>query len=65
MEAGPERGTYLLPYDCDPSRLGATAIESEELTSLLGNIRAVRLVVILDACHSAGAGELKAPIPRP
>ena len=65
VEAGPERGTYLLPYDCDPSRLKATAIESEELTSLLGNIRAGRLVVILDACHSAGAGELKALDPAP
>lgn len=58
-ETGPDAGTYLIPYDCDPFRLRATAIECSELTSFFKAIRAGRLVVLLDACHSGGAGELK------
>ncbi len=47
---------YLLPYDCTGPD---TAISSDELTSLLKQIKAERLVVLLDSCHSGGAGELK------
>ena len=64
-EIGPDAGTFLIPFDCNPGRLRETAIESEELTTLLKEVRAQRLVVLLDACHSAGAGELKALDPLP
>jgi metacaspase-1 len=63
VETGPEAGTYLIPYDCDPHQIQKTAIESEELTTLLSKIKAQRLVVLLDACHSAGMGELKTVAP--
>lgn len=63
VETGPDAGAYLIPYDCNPQDLRHTAIESEELTTLLSAIKAQRLVVFLDACHSAGVGELKAVAP--
>jgi hypothetical protein len=64
-ESGPEAGTYLLPVDCDPRRLRDTALSSDELTALLKEIRARRVVVLLDACHSGGIGEVKALAPIP
>jgi hypothetical protein len=61
---GARRGTdgsaYLIPYDCDPAKLESTALSGAELTKAFADIRAGRLVVMLDACHAAGAGELKA-----
>lgn len=63
VETGHDAGAYLIPYDCHPSRLKDTAISSDELTELLCGIEAQRLVVFLDACHSAGVGELKAVTP--
>lgn len=62
-EAGPDAGTYLLPVDCDPGRLRETALGADEFTTLLKEVRARRLVVLLDACHSGGAGEVKAVDP--
>lgn len=50
---------YLLPHNAKPDALRDTAICSDELTDALRTIRAGRLVVILDACHSGGAGEAK------
>ncbi len=54
--------TYLIPYDCDPHRLKETAISGTQMTALLSKVKAARLVVILDACHSAGAGNVKKAI---
>ncbi|MCS7061776.1 MAG: caspase family protein, partial [Anaerolineae bacterium] len=57
-----ERGApanYLLPYHTQVNALRDTAIRSDELTQALSAIRAGRLVVILDACHSGGTGEAK------
>jgi hypothetical protein len=65
VEGGKNAGSYLLPFDCDSSRLSETAIESSELTKLLSGIECERLVVLLDACHSGGVGELKAIAPVP
>jgi metacaspase-1 len=64
-ESGPDAGTYLLPVDCDPDQLRETTLGSEELTALFKDVRAQKFVVLLDACHSAGAGELKALAPVP
>ena len=63
VEEGLKADSYLLPFDCDPRRLRETSIGSLELTGLLSSVKAGRLVVLLDACHSAGAGEIKAMAP--
>jgi hypothetical protein len=60
LESEPSRGTYLLPFDCEPKRLERTAISATELTGLLSQINASRIVFFIDACHSASAGEVKA-----
>jgi hypothetical protein len=59
-ESGSQAGNYLIPYDCDPGDLSGTAISGEELTRLLRNIQAQRLLVFFDCCHSGGTGETKA-----
>ncbi|MDB5313644.1 MAG: 5-methylthioadenosine/S-adenosylhomocysteine nucleosidase [Gemmataceae bacterium] len=58
---GPDAGNYLIPYDCNPSNLRNSAIESAELTNFLSAsvIKSQRLVVLLDACFSAGTGDPK------
>jgi uncharacterized caspase-like protein len=52
-------GCGLLPVDFNPMHSLDTCLVEEELTEALSSIRAGRLIVILDACHSAGAGYLK------
>jgi uncharacterized caspase-like protein len=48
---------YLLTYDSDLERLGATAFDMEEIQlALRKNIAARRVVAFVDACHSAGVG---------
>ena len=64
MESGPQAGNYLIPYDCDPTDLKGTAISDEELTSLLRNIQAQRLLVFFDSCYSGGTGETKGLAPQ-
>ncbi|MDF3069628.1 MAG: 5-methylthioadenosine/S-adenosylhomocysteine nucleosidase [Polyangiaceae bacterium] len=56
---GDRAEAYLLPIDYDPRNLERTALSATELTRLLGAIQAKRLVVLLDACHAAGAAQLK------
>jgi hypothetical protein len=55
---------YLLPYDCDPNDLSGTAISGEEMTGLLRDIKAGRLLVLFDSCHSGGAGDPKSLLPQ-
>lgn len=55
---GPE--SALIPVDCDPGDVSATVLLETELSSLLADIKAQRLVVFIDACHSGGAGRFKA-----
>jgi hypothetical protein len=54
---------YILTYGYSLANLPATAISGEELTGLLANISAHRLVVILDCCH-AGAQVAKDGLPH-
>jgi len=61
IEAGPRAGSYLLPYDCDPRDVIATAISGEELVAALANIRAQRLLAFFDCCHAAGIGKAAGP----
>lgn len=53
--------SVLLAADYHSSDIAGTAVSEAELTSCLKSIRASRLLVVLDACHSGGAGNLKAP----
>jgi hypothetical protein len=61
---GAEPQQYLIPYDCDPNDLSGTAISGEEMTGLLRNINAGRLLVLFDSCHSGGAGDPKSLLPQ-
>jgi hypothetical protein len=49
----------LVPVDCDPSDPSSTMLQEGELSSLLGAMKAKKLLVMIDACHSAGAASLK------
>jgi len=50
---------YLIPYDCDLGNIENTAISDNEITGLLHKIRAERLLVLFDCCHSGGIGDAK------
>jgi uncharacterized caspase-like protein len=48
---------YLLSYDSDLSRPGATAVRMQEVQDAIRYyIKAKKVVVFADACHSAGVG---------
>ena len=55
--ADPE--SALLPVECDAQRLGTTSLSEAEFSSALRGFAAKRLLVLIDACHSAGAGSFK------
>ena len=59
VERGSQAGNYLLPYDCNPSRLKETAITGTELTDLMRKVQAQRLVALFDFCYSGGTGDTK------
>jgi hypothetical protein len=50
----------LIPYDCDPANAASTVLSEAELSAAIASITAQRLVVLIDACHSGGAGSFKA-----
>ncbi len=50
---------YLIPFDCEPSRLDTTAIADNELTDLLNKIAVKKIIVIFDSCYSGGTGNIK------
>jgi hypothetical protein len=56
---GADAGTYLCPVDFDSNDPRSTGIEANELSTLISAIPAVRVIVVLDACHSEGAVFLK------
>ena len=49
----------LLPVECDGQKLGATGLSETEFSSALRGFAAKRLLVLIDACHSGGAGSFK------
>lgn len=55
----PGGGSHLLPFDADLSSLSNTAIGAQVLTESLHSETAQRLLVVLDACHSAGFVQAK------
>ena len=56
--ADPE--SALLPVECDPRTLDTTSLAEPEFSAALQRFAAQRLLVLIDACHSAGAGSFKA-----
>ena len=56
---GFEPGEYLCPVEADWYNLRGSAISADELTNALGAIRASRVAIFLDACHSGGVGQPK------
>jgi hypothetical protein len=61
-------GFYLVPFAFDWANLANTAITGEEFTERLRDIRAQKLLVLLDCCHAGGQAEakgaIKSPLPR-
>ena len=64
LETSPSYQHYIIPYDCDPNDLDGTALNSSEITGLLNDIRAQRLLVVFDCCYAAGTGDLKGLSPK-
>ncbi|MGA8046482.1 MAG: caspase family protein, partial [Dermatophilaceae bacterium] len=60
VEDGPAAGQYLIPVDTVPgAMLPQTAISGDEFTEALGAIRARKVLVVFDCCHSGGIGQPK------
>ena len=55
-----EPESALLPVECDPRTLDTTSLSEPEFSAALQRFAAQRLLVLIDACHSAGAGSFKA-----
>jgi hypothetical protein len=54
----------LLPIDCRFDDLSGTSLSEVEFSVALRHIKAQRLVVLIDACHSGGAGSFKGAMTR-
>ncbi len=64
IESGPEKGNYMIPYDCDPKNLVGTSISDNELTNLLKIIKSQRFLILFDSCFSGGTGDFKGLVPE-
>jgi nucleoside phosphorylase len=60
---GDDAQQFILPYDCNPANLPGSAIAGDELTALIRDIQAGRVLVLFDSCHSGGAAEPKNGLP--
>lgn len=56
---GPDKGSALLPVDFSPTSPDKTSLSESELSEFLKRIQARKLVILLDACHAAGAARFK------
>lgn len=59
LTTGIGAGTYLCPPEFDIFKPLETGLEAEELSELLNQIPAERLLVLVDACHSGAVASLK------
>ena len=50
---------YLIQHDADPENLENTALDAQLFTDKLRDIKAKRLLVIIDACHAQGMATSK------
>ena len=55
--ADPE--SALLPVECDAQKLGTTSLSEAEFSATVQQFAAQRLLILIDACHSGGAGSFK------
>jgi hypothetical protein len=55
----PDHRSALLPVDFVPTSPDATSLSEGELSQLLERIKARKLIILLDACHAAGAATFK------
>ena len=56
VEAG-RQAYYFLPWDADPEDLASTSLSQSDFERLLRTLRAQRMVMFLDACHSTGVAK--------
>ncbi len=52
----------LVPYDCELTDIAGTTLGEAELSAAIAAIEAPRVVVVVDACHAAGAATLKSDL---
>ncbi|NES85789.1 MAG: caspase family protein, partial [Moorea sp. SIO2B7] len=50
---------YLLQHDVKPTKLASSALYAETFTDSLRQIKAERLLVVIDSCHAAGMANSK------
>lgn len=50
---------FLIPHDVKPYNITGSALSGEEFTAALREIRACRLLVIIDSCHAEGMATSK------
>ena len=60
LDDSDDPASAILPIDCDGRTLDSTSLSEAEFSAALRRISARRLVVLIDACYSAGAGNFKA-----
>lgn len=56
---GADVTSALIPFDTKLNDLESTTLLEAEFSAALGQIKAKRLLVLIDACHAGGAGVLK------
>jgi hypothetical protein len=54
-----DRSAALIPVDCSRADILGTSLSEAELSRAFSAMNVRRLVVLLDACHAGGAGNLK------
>lgn len=52
---------YLIPHDVSPLNIAGSALSAESFTEALRQIRAKRLLVIIDSCYAQGMATSKDP----
>ena len=55
-EAG-KQAYYFLPWDADPEDLASTSLSQSDFEHLLRTLKAQRMIMFLDACHSTGVAK--------
>ncbi|MFT3870552.1 MAG: caspase family protein [Nibricoccus sp.] len=48
---------YFLPWDADPEDMASTSLSQNDFEKLVRTLKAQRLVMFLDACHSTGVAK--------
>ncbi|WP_312144659.1 caspase family protein [Brevundimonas sp.] len=59
LDTGPDPTSALVPQDARLSDLVGTTLGEAELSRAISNIKASRVLLIIDACHAGGAASLK------